>query len=270
MLEFEFLVRGRFAPDQISVHYNAALHIELTDELQSEMERIWQEKLVQAQQQNFQLFDGKLFRMIDVEQLADSTLSLTLGNTSYKEYIATRTPAFVQQLTRKGISNALAGCSVIETLDGFLLLEQRQGTDAHNGRFHVIGGFMERDIDNKGHAPDPFAAMNREMREETGIQTDDIREQYCLGLAYDTLLPHPELCFVTRLKIPLATVSKRKAEDNEVQMLRVLRVTAASLKESILSNHGNFSPTGEAALILYGSWKFGTGWFDEVMSGIEK
>jgi hypothetical protein len=72
------------------------------------------------------------------------------------------------------------------------------------------------------------------------------------------------------LKIPLATVSKRKAEDNEVQMLRVLRVTAASLKESILSNHGNFSPTGEAALILYGSWKFGTGWFDEVMSGIEK
>ena len=269
MLDFEFLVRGCFAPDQIVIHYNPALHIELTDELRSEIERIWQEKLMQSQQQSFQLFDGKLFRMVDEEQLADSALHIVLGDTSYKEYVATRTPAFVQQLTRRGVSNALAVCSVIETLDGFVLLEQRQGTDGHNGRFHVIGGFMERDIDNKGHVPDPFFAMNREMREETGIQTDDIREQYCLGLAYDTLLPHPELCFVTRLKIPLATVSKRKAEDNEVQVLRVLRATAASLKESILSNHGNISPTGEAALILYGSWKFGTGWFDEVMRGIQ-
>jgi hypothetical protein len=87
-------------------------------------------------------------------------------------------------------------------------------------------------------------------------------------MVYDTLVPHPELCFVTRLNIPLTTVSKRKPEDNEVKELRMLRVTAASLKESILTNHGNISPTGEAALILYGSWKFGEGWFDDVMSEI--
>ena len=268
MLEFEFLVRGCFTPNEIVVNYLPELHLLLADDLRSEMERIWQQKLVQAQQQGFRLFDGKLFRMEEVEQAADQTLHILLGNTGYKEYVATRTPAFLQQLTRKGVSNALAVCSVIETLDGFILLEQRQGTDGHDGRFHVIGGFMERDLDSKENIPDPFAAMNREMREETGIRSEDIREQYCLGLVYDTLLPHPELCFVTRLKIPLAVASKRKPEDNEVKALRVLRVTAASLKESILANHGNISPTGEAALILYGSWKFGTGWFDEVMRGI--
>lgn len=269
MLEFEFLVRGRYTPEQIIIDYLPELHLLLSDNLRNEMERIWQEKLVQAQQQGFPLFDGKLFRMEEMEQHADQTLRIMLGNTSYKEYVATRTPASVQELTRNGVSNALAVCSVIETLDGFILLEQRQGTDGHDGRFHIIGGFMERDIDNKGHAPDPFAAMNREIREETGIQTDDIREQHCLGMVYDTLLPHPELCFVTRLNIPLATASKRKPEDNEVKALRVLRVTAASLKESILTHHGNISPTGEAALILYGAWKFGTGWFDEVMRGIQ-
>ncbi len=269
MLEFEFLVRGLYTSEQLIINYNSEHHLSLTPEMQTELERIWQQKLLMAQEQNFSLFDGKLFRLMYAEQRDDHTLHVRLGNTDYKEYVATRTPAFVQQLTRDGVSNPLSVCSVIETLDGFILLEQRQGTDAHNGRFHVIGGFMERETDDKGHAPDPFAAMNREMREETGIRTEDIREQYCLGLVYDTLLPHPELCFVTRLNIPLATASKRKPEDNEVKALRVLRVTAASLKESIFTQHGNFSPTGEAALILYGTWKFGVGWFDDVMRGIQ-
>jgi len=269
MLEFEFVVRGRYTPEQLVIDYNAARHMVLTPAMQVEMERIWGEKLVQAQEHNFPLFDGNLFRLVEMQVARDSTLHIMLGNTGYKEYAATRTPEFVQQLTRDGISNPLSVCSVIETLDGYILLEQRRGTDGHDGRFHVIGGFMERGTDDKEHAPDPFAAMNREMREETGIRTEDIREQYCLGMVYDTLLPHPELCFVTRLNIPLATVSKRKPEDNEVKTLRVLRVTAASLKESIFTHHGNFSPTGEAALILYGTWKFGAGWFDDVMRGIQ-
>ncbi len=268
MIEFEFLARGCYSPEQLVVDYNSSHQIFLTPEMQEKMERIWHEKLAVAKKKSFLLFDGKLFRCMYAEERADQTLRVKLGDTRYKEYVATRTPEFVQELTRDGLSNPLSVCSVIETLDGFILLEKRQGTDVHDGRFHVIGGFMERDVDNKGHAPDPFEAMNREMREETGIQVRDIREQYCLGMVYDTLVPHPELCFVTRLNIPLTTVSKRKPEDNEVKELRMLRVTAASLKESILTHHGNISPTGEAALILYGSWKFGVGWFDDVMSEI--
>ncbi len=269
MLDFEFLARGCYTFEQVSVDYNPTHSILLSVEMQDEMEHIWQEKLAVAQAQKFPLFDGKLFRLIYAEERADQTLRVKLGNTSYKEYVATRTATMVQQLTRDGVSNPLSVCSVIETLDGFILLEKRQGTDVHDGRFHVIGGFMERGIDDKEHVPDPFGAMNREMREETGIQQSDIREQYCLGMVYDTLVPHPELCFVTRLNIPLTMLSKRKPEDNEVKELRMLRVTAASLKESIFTNHGNISPTGEAALILYGNWRFGVGWFEDVMRGIQ-
>ncbi|GAC1394272.1 MAG: hypothetical protein NVS4B11_08010 [Ktedonobacteraceae bacterium] len=271
MLEFEFLARGCYAPEQLVIDYNPAHHIALTAEMRTEMERIWHNNLLLAQEHAFPLFDGKLFRFMYAEERTDRTLRVKLGDTSYKEYVTTRTPEFVQQLTRAGVSNPLSVCSVIETLDGFILLEKRQGTDVHEGRFHVIGGFMEREKDHKddeAHTPDPFGAMNREMREETGIQERDIREQYCLGMVYDTLVPHPELCFVTRLNIPLPTLSKRKPEDTEVKELRMLRVTAASLKESILTHHGNISPTGEAALILYGNWKFGVGWYEDVMRGI--
>jgi hypothetical protein len=167
MIEFEFLVRGCYSPEQLVVDYNPLHRISLTPEMQEKMEHSWQEKLALAQKKSFLLFDGKLFHYMYAEERADQTLRVKLGDTRYKEYVATRTPEFVQELTRDGLSNPLSVCSVIETLDGFILLEKRRGTDVHDGRFHVIGGFMERDVDNKGHAPDPFEAMNREMREET-------------------------------------------------------------------------------------------------------
>ena len=268
MLDFEFLARGCYTPEQLVIDYNPAHRVSFTAEMRTDMEQGWHEKLAQAKKQGFPLYDGQLFRLIYAEERDDKTLRIKLGDTSYKEYVATRTPEFSQQLTRDELSNPLAVCSVIETLDGYILLEQRQGTDAHNGRLHVIGGFMERNKDTQNDKADPFGAMNREMREETGIQEQDIREQYCLGMVYDVLVPHPELCFVTRLNIPLTTLSKRKPEDNEINELQMLRVTATTLKESIVANHGNISPTGEATLILYGTWKFGSGWFEDVMVSI--
>jgi 8-oxo-dGTP pyrophosphatase MutT (NUDIX family) len=131
----------------------------------------------------------------------------------------------------------------------------------------VIGGFFERTLDtDQREQPDPFAAMRREIREETGIQADDIRDQYCLGVVYDVTTPHAELCFLTRLHISLAEVHKRQPEDDEIQHLLSLPITAESLRAFLLTHHGNISATGEPNLMLYGRWKFGVMWFEDVMS----
>jgi 8-oxo-dGTP pyrophosphatase MutT (NUDIX family) len=123
--------------------------------------------LTTVHQKNIPLFDANLFRLVDAASQPDGTLHLTLGNTSYKEYTTTRVLEFFQDRTRQELSNALAICS-------------------------VIGGFFERDLDMTVQ-PDPFQAMRREIREETGIQPADIREQYCLGAVYDLTTPHGEL-----------------------------------------------------------------------------
>src|SRR5579875_569921 len=141
-------------------------------------------------------------------------------------------------------------------------------TSAYAGRYHVIGGFFERDRD-MGARPDAFGAMRREIREETGIQTVDIREQYCLGLVYDLALPHAEFCLVTRLRIPLDDVlHQRTPEDDEIVQLHTLPVSGESLRGFVLAQHGNISTTGEANLLLYGGWKFGDGWFEEIMRSL--
>jgi 8-oxo-dGTP pyrophosphatase MutT (NUDIX family) len=196
---------------------------------------------------------------------ASSTLRLVLGNTGYKEYVTTRVPEFFQARARQELGNALAVCSVVETSDGHILLDKRQGVDVYVGRYHVIGGFFERQLDTAAERPDPFGAICREIREETGIQLVDIAELYSLGVVYDVTTPHAEMCFLTRLKISLAEVSTRTPEVNEIKQLRSLAVTAESLRAFLLEHHGNISATGEPNVLLYGALRFGERWFEEVM-----
>jgi len=265
MLEFEILARGLYRPDQFDITYNPSLRMHISPAIQSWMDTLWQQKLAAAQKKAVPLFDSQLFRLVSTEAREDRTLHLVLGNTSYKEYVTTREPDFARGRARQELGNALSVCSVIETNDGYILLDKRQGVDVYEGRYHVIGGFFERDLDMATTRPDPFASICREIREETGIQLKDISEQYSLGVVYDLATPHAEMCFLTRLNIPLEEVYRRVPEEKEIQQLLSLYITKGSLLHFVLANHGNISATGEPNLLMYGALRFGEEWFAEAM-----
>lgn len=250
MSEFEILAHGLYRPEQIHIIYQPE-SLRFSVEQQAAMDHVWQTKLLQARQQQSLLFDAPLYRLIAFQQTSTQNIQLTLGDTSYKEYATTRDHSVD--------SNPLAVCSVVESSDNIILLDQRQGVDVYNGRYHVIGGFFERGIDiNSQQHPDPFRAIQREIREETGIQASDIRAQYCLGLVSDLETPHSELCFLTQLHIPFAEVQQRHPQDNEIKVLHPLSATDENLKRFLQEQHGNISATGAANLILYRAWKFGS------------
>ncbi|GCE10629.1 NUDIX hydrolase [Tengunoibacter tsumagoiensis] len=266
MIEFEILAQGLFRPDQLQIVYDPHLTMPFTPEISLWMEELWQTKLHQAAVKNIPLFDAPLYRLISSSTTSDGLLHLTLGNTSYKEYVTTRIPAFADTHPRSELSNALGVCSVVETSDHYILLDRRQGVDVYVGRYHVIGGFFERALDSTGSGqPDPFAAIQREIREETGIQSSDIAEQYCLAAVYDLATPHGELTFLTRLHISLAEVLQRQPEDREIKQLEYLQITPESLHTFIVRNHGNLSATGEPNLLLYGAHLFGKNWYDNLL-----
>jgi 8-oxo-dGTP pyrophosphatase MutT (NUDIX family) len=269
MLEFEILARGLFGPEQLDIHYDPALTMPLTSAINAWIDARWQEKSLQWQRRAIVLRDAPLFRFIKASLSADNRLALTLGDTGYREYIGTRVLEFAQKRERRELSNALAVCSVVETSDGHILLDKRAGVDVYEGRYHVIGGFFEREVDVDSQArPDPFAAIRREIREETGALLADIDRQYCFGVVYDRLTPHAELCFLTQLNIPLATMRIRTPLDGEIKQLRSLQISAESLRAFILEQHGNISATGEPNLLMYGAWKFGEPWFEEMVKSL--
>ncbi|HVB75046.1 MAG TPA: NUDIX hydrolase [Ktedonobacteraceae bacterium] len=269
MLEFEILACGLYRPDQLDITYNPSLRMPTDPAIQQWMDDLWTQKLLIAREKGIPLFDAPLYRFVDVEARADGILHLTLGDTGYKEYVTTRVPEFYMGRQRQELGNALSVCSVVETSDGYILLDKRQGVDVYAGRYHVIGGFFERDRDSLGDAqPDPFGAIRREIREETGIQSADIHQQYCLGAVYDQATPHAELCFITRLHISLAEVKTRVPEEDEIKQLETLYVTGQSLRAFIEKHHGNISATGEPNLLLYGELHFGKQWLDDILAQI--
>ncbi len=271
MLEFEILARGLYRPDQLDITYDSSLRMATNPTIQAWMDILWEQKLALARENKIPLFDAPLFRFIEAESKSNGTLRIVLGDTGYKEYVTTRVPEFAQGRKREELGNALSVCSVVETSDGYILLDKRQGVDVYVGRYHVIGGFFERDRDTTGfQQPDPFGAMCREIREETGIQLSDIREQYCLGVVYDVATPHAEMCFLTQLNIPLTEVSKRVPEEDEIKQLESLKVTEEGLRGFALKNHGNISATGEPNLLMYGGVRFGEGWLEEMMGRLER
>ncbi len=266
-LEFEILAQGVYRPEQLEITYNPSLRMPTNPSIKAWMDALWEQKLVIAHEQHVPLFDAPLFRLVEIEAQDDGKLHLVLGDTGYKEYVTTRVPEFVQGRKREELGNPLSVCSVVETSDGYILLDKRQGVDVYVGRYHVIGGFFERDRDSTlTMQPDPFRAIRREIREETGIVQADIREQVCLGVVYDVATPHAEMCFLTRLFIPMDEVRNREPEENEIKQLETLRATESELREFLLKNHGNISATGEPNLLLYGKVTFGDKWFEEMMS----
>jgi hypothetical protein len=265
-LEFEILTRGLYRPDQLSITYDPSLRIPTNPTIQTWIDTQWEQKLALAHEKGIPFFDAPLFRFIQATSKSDGTLHLLLGDTGYKEYVTTRVPEFTQGRTREELGNALSVCSVVETSDGSILLDKRQGVDVYVGRYHVIGGFFERELDSTHtKQPDPFSAICREIREETGIQLSDIREQHCLGVVYDVATPHAEMCFLTQLTIPLAQVHTRIPEEDEIKQLETLFVTPASLRDFLLKHHGNISATGEPNLLVYGAVRFGEEWFEDVL-----
>lgn len=277
MLQFEIIARGLFRQDQLRIAYDPTRRLAITADEQVWIDQCWQEKLVQAKQSHNLLFDAPLYRYLSASVSAErEQLQLALSDTTYKEYATTRMAEFAAGRTRAELGSPLAVCSVVETSDAVILLDQRQGVDVGNGRYHVIGGFVERGRDTITDAltgapsADPFAAMRREIREETGVREEDISTHECLGVAYDLENPHGEMLFLTRLNIPIATVRQRIPEDGEIKELHTLQVTAESLRAFILRYHGPYlSTTGEPNLLLYGGWKFGTDWFEDTLKHLK-
>src|SRR5438552_8045832 len=105
MLEFEIVARGLYSPAQLAIDYDPAQRMSVTTEIQAWMDELWQQKLRQAHTQGLRLFDVPLFRFIQATSRIDGYLHLVIGNTSYKEYVTTRSADFAHKHARQDLGN---------------------------------------------------------------------------------------------------------------------------------------------------------------------
>jgi len=267
----EFLVSSEVCYEDLSISYvNESL--EYTNEQRQFIEKTWSDALENTSA-NSTMFDGALFCLTDWNKKGD-VLTLELKNTSYSEYYASRKPDFAQIFPNAKLANPLAVCSVIVTKDNFILYEQRTGVDVYNGKHHVIGGFMDRnlDIDIKRNI-NPFFSICREIEEELTIELA-LRDGILLGLVYDHMTPHPELCFTYSTDATLSDIQQliNNRQNGEVVKLMGIKDTDSSLHKFVAENARQFSVTGLGCLALHGKHSFGDDWFRSVieLNGLTK
>ncbi len=136
------------------------------------------------------LFDGAMCRFESLDATADR-LTLRVSRTSYRVFVNTNLFG-PRDLPAAGRANPIGVSSILETVDGKLLLGRRgEGVAYYPNRVHPFAGSLEWPGD--GGAIDVFAECRRELAEELRVADGEIESLRLVAVCEDVDLRHPEL-----------------------------------------------------------------------------
>ncbi len=209
--EYRILAAGHFRPSQVVQRHDPNLY--RADYSFGELEAMdlrWIQETRRAEQQGRMVYSTDLFRLAEVRVEGDN-LHLSLGNTEYKDYVATRDP--IEAVTR---ANPLGSVVIATTADGYIPFCWRAAhLDVNPGKLFGFGGFFDRALDlTDAGEPDVFACIRRELKEELG--NSNVQTLHCVGVVYDCLHPHPEIAFSAKLADTRARLQTELAWSDEV------------------------------------------------------
>ncbi len=266
-VDFEILAPGPFLREQITVEYRPGAGIPEDGTVRAAIEEKWLLHLEEYGKKGMKAFDGALYRLMGF-RLSHGNLLLELGDTGFKEYVGTSLRSFWEYFPAPFLANPLAVCITLRTADGKLVVEQRRRVDAYRGRYHVIGGFLERGVDlGPDGLPCPFEGVAREVREEAGVEVkkDDLT---ALALVRNRIVRHPEICLYAPLQATFHDLGRLQGStfvDGEIEGFVAVEDRPEDLGRFIAEHHDDFVATGEACLLLYGKDRFGEDWFHKVL-----
>ncbi len=261
-MKYSIIVKKKFAYNNLIIDYVPECTFKLPLEKNNKAGTIWRERQKFATENNIRFYDGALYRLNHL-YLDGKNVKLELGNCSYRDYVVTRTRNISDSNDQPVFADPLAICSAVITSDDKILIGKRVGVDGSIDKLHVVGGFVERTMDDNNHNPSPFHAISREINEEVGVDipVDDI---LCLGIVYVETLPHPEMCFYARTERSYEHISKLTPRDLEVENWDYIEDNPDSLAVFIDDNYDNIASPGIATLLFYGEMRYGQKWLNSI------
>lgn len=252
---------GDWPPAQVHTSWAAGTHA-VPPEARDLIERTWGVTLARP---GVKLFDGPMCRMESWAE-RDGRLEVALSRTTYKQFLGTNMshPELADRYGPAVLANPVGVSPALETADGYLLLGRRNDSVAYYpGRIHPFAGSLEP-TDGAAAAPDPFAAVRRELAEELSMGEEDLADVRCTGIAEDTALRQPELIFRALSTRTRAEIEARVARDEHHGAVAV-RATADGVAP--LLRDPQVTPVGLAAVLLWGRVRLGDDWYRREMVG---
>src|SRR5688572_24193130 len=187
---YDVRAAGDWSPQQVSIAWTAATTRRIVPEVERAIDDAWQ---AAAARLGDKLFDGPLCRL-EHWSASPQRLELTLSRTTYRAFLGTNlfNAHLGDTYGDDVLANPVGVSAALRTADGFLLLGRRNESVAyHPNRVHPFAGsLVPRD------PLDVFDEIRRELREELHLESADVPDIRCVGLAEDRALRQPELMFV--------------------------------------------------------------------------
>ncbi len=230
--QFRILAEGLFSHNTVVIHYDSPhIYTQLSESESAFVESVWQKAIQHAYENDRELYNSSLFKLNQVavtEQEGNPCLTLHIGNTDYRHYVAARHSEANKYLLTP--ADPIGTSVILVTSDGYVPVGLRSlRMEVNPGRYFTFGGFFDRalDVDMSTGMPDIFACLRRELREELDIDVP-MQDLRILGVVYDNRHPHPEVCATVHIKQNKAEIEEAhwNAELSELYMLPLSEIPA--------------------------------------------
>jgi len=254
--EFEVLACGLFPRTAISVEYRPGRPC-WEPSAEALIDRVWQAYLRTSNEAGISIYNGALFRLDNFEW-SDGRMQLMLSDVDFRSCIGTASGEFTSAFPDLPRANPLTVSIALVTSDGKIVVEKRRRVDSRRRSYHVIAGYMERGRD--GSEPHPFDALEKEVREELGVDLDRARLSATglVGAIYGS-----EVCFRCRLAVSFERLLKVQAgsgTDGEIETLQAIDDSPEAVAAFLAAHLEGLVPSGRACLLLYGREAYGEEW----------
>lgn len=254
--EFEVLARGLFSRTVVSVEYRPGRPC-WQPSVEALIDRAWQTYLHTNSDAGITVYNGALFRLESFMQ-TDGRLRLMLSDADFRGCIGTASAEFTSAFPDLPRTNPLTVSAVLITGDGKIVVEKRSRVDSRRRAYHVIAGFMERERD--GRDPHPFDTLEREVREELGV---DLDETHLSATGLVRTIYGSEICFRCRVTLSfdrLLAIQAGPGTDSEIETLEAVDDSPAAVAAFLAAHRADLVQSGRACLLLYGREAYGEEW----------
>lgn len=219
------------------------------ERLERRVEEVWTRRIAEAPEAS--LWDGEILRLVAHGALPDR-VALFVGRTTYREFVGTNleSPDLYEDLGEDYYANPLGVSALLVTRDEEVLLARRSSRVAEAQRLWDLPGGNVPWV--AGAVIHPFAAMREELREEIGLEADEVEDLACVGLVENGNTHKPDLIFCGKVRERAKGLLRRAraAKSPEHDDFLCLPVRKADLLDFLRTRGDEATPVAAGALAI--------------------
>ena len=171
----KILVHGKFTPEDLVVTIGES-NRKIDAVVESKLEKVWQEKVIHAQETGKNLYNGQSYRLNTIVQ-KDKKLVLEFAVFDFKTRDGLIAIPEYFDLPEEYYRKGCFAVSSVRTSDNKYIMAELSGKSMNPNRFENIGGVMESNIPMVS-GESVFRCLYTEFEEEISVRLEDIVECY--------------------------------------------------------------------------------------------